>query len=132
MSHTDAVADVLTRIRNASRAGLPTVVSPYSTLRERLVKMLLEEGYLAGVEAMTTGQRKVLVVTLKYVAGGGRAIIGLERVSKPGRRVYVGYNDVKPLRSGLGVSILSTPKGLLTDTGAKKLKVGGELLCRVW
>lgn len=132
MSHTDSIADFLTRIRNGSQAGLPTVAIPHSVLRERLGRVLVAEGFLNGMELVESGQRKVLVVTLKYAAGQQRVIIGLERVSKPGRRMYAGYDDIKPVRSGMGVTILSTPKGIITDAAARKLRVGGEILCRVW
>lgn len=132
MSHTDPVADLLTRIRNASQAGLPNTVSPYSSMRERIARILCEEGYLSGYEVVQAGKRKELVVTMKYAADRRRVISGLERVSKPGRRMYVGYNDIKQVRSGLGVTILSTPRGLLSDATAKRMKVGGEILCRVW
>lgn len=131
MSHTDSIADLLTRIRNASRAGFPTTTSPYSVYRECVAKILCDEGYLTGVEIVPVGTRRELVVTLKYV-NGSRPFSGLERVSKPGRRVYVGYNDIRPVRSGLGVTILSTPRGIVSDVTARKMKVGGEVICRVW
>ena len=132
MSHTDAVADLLTRIRNASQAGLPHTAMPYASIRERVARLLFEEGYLSGVEVIEAEGRKQLVVSIKYVGDRRRVITTLERVSKPGRRIYMGYQDIKPVRNGLGVTILSTPKGLLSDTAARKLKVGGEVVCRVW
>lgn len=132
MSHTDAIADFLTRIRNGSQAGLPIVAIPYSVMRERLGRVLVAEGFLNGMEVVESGERKILVVALKYVAGQRRVITGLERVSKPGRRMYVGYNEIKAVRSGMGLTILSTPKGIVSDAAARKLRVGGEILCRVW
>ncbi|MBI2346140.1 MAG: 30S ribosomal protein S8 [Deltaproteobacteria bacterium] len=132
MSHTDPIADLLTRIRNAAQAGFQSTAVPYSALKEQVAQLLYREGYLDGVEIVTSDQRKQLVITMKYGADRRRVIAGLERVSRPGRRIYKGYAELKQLRSGLGVTILSTPRGILTDTTAKKLKVGGEILCRVW
>lgn len=132
MTHTDGVADLLTRIRNANRIAASSTVSPYSTLRERVAKVLCDEGYLSGVEVVQSGKRKELVVSLRYGTGNQRVITGIERVSKPGRRVYIGYKDVKPVRNGLGITILSTPRGIVSDTVARKMRAGGEMICRVW
>ncbi|MBI4367295.1 MAG: 30S ribosomal protein S8 [Deltaproteobacteria bacterium] len=132
MSHTDAIADALTRIRNANQAGFPTVTIPHASRVERLIQVLCREGFLEHMEVVTAGTHRQLVVTLKYAAGQRRVISGLERVSKPGRRIYLGYEAIRPIRSGMGVSIISTPKGVVTDADARRMQVGGEVLCRVW
>lgn len=132
MSHTDPIADFLTRVRNAAQAGLPMANAPYTRIKEDMARAMLAEGFVAGVEVVGEGIRRELVVQLKYLGRKQPVITGLERVSKPGRRVYLGYAEIRPLRSGLGVILLSTPQGVVTDAAAKKLKVGGEVLCRVW
>ncbi len=132
MNMTDPIADLLTRIRNANRASLATTTIPYSRLKEEVVRVLKEEGFIRGYDTLGEGTRKNLVVTLKYKADGERVFDTLARVSKPGHRVYVGYKNIKAIRQGLGVAILSTPKGVITDTAAKKMKLGGEWLCSVW
>ena len=129
---TDPVADLLTRIRNANKAAFSSVAIPYSRLKENIVSVLKGEGYVRGFEVVGEGIRKNIVVSLKYTAKKEKAIEGIVRVSKPGCRVYVGCDDVKPIRGGLGIAILSTPKGVLTDATARKEKVGGEWLCTVW
>lgn len=129
---TDPVSDFLTRLRNASKAGLAECVSPHSKLKESLAAILKTEGYVSGV---TTGSddlgHKTLVVKLKYVENAP-AITNLSRVSTPGRRLYYSYTEIPRVLNGLGISILSTSKGLLKDQDARRQKVGGELLCNVW
>jgi len=132
MSITDPVADLLTRIRNANKAMLANAAIPYSRLKENIVIILEKEGYIKGYEVVGEGARKNIVVNLKYTAKKERVIEGLERVSKPGKRVYVGHDDIKKVKGGLGMAILSTPKGVISDVSAKKDKVGGEWLCSVW
>ena len=132
MNMTDPIADLLTRIRNANKAALPNAAIPYSRLKERVVSVLVEEGYVRGYEVVGEGIRKNIVVALKYTATKEKAIEGIARISKPGKRVYVGYNDIKPVKGGLGIAIISSPKGVVTDVTAKKEKVGGEWLCSVW
>jgi small subunit ribosomal protein S8 len=129
---TDPISDFLTRLRNASKAGLAECASPHSKLRAAIAAILKAEGYIAdyrdGVDAQG---HKTLVVVMKYVAGAP-AITGIVRVSSPGRRLYYAYTDVPRVLNGLGISILSTSKGLLKDQDCRRLKAGGELLCNVW
>lgn len=132
MNMTDPVADLLTRIRNANKVGFEAVTIPYSKLKEGIVKVLQEEGFVRSYETAGMGFKKNLVVELKYTAKKERVIGSIVRVSKPAKRVYVGYNDVKPVRSGMGIAILSTPKGIMTDASARQKKLGGEWLCSVW
>lgn len=132
MSMTDSIADLLTRVRNANKAALPSTTIPYSRFGESVVKVLCDEGYLKGFEVVGEGIRKSIVVAMKYTARKEKAFEGLVKVSKPGRRVYVGCNDIRPVKGGMGVAIISTPKGVMTDATAKKEKVGGEWICSVW
>src|ERR1700759_1329549 len=130
---TDPIGDLLTRIRNGQLRGTAKIKSPNSRLRVRLLDVLQEEGYIRGyaeVEFKDTG-RKELEIELKY--HDGRPVIReLKRVSTPGRRVYASVKDLKPHRQGLGISILSTPQGVMTDSSAKEKNVGGEVLCQVF
>jgi len=130
---TDPIADLLTRIRNAQAAGHSSLIVPRSKLKLEVVKVLKSEGFIEGYvddsESDAQGQIKVF---LKYDAGRNGTIRGIERVSKPGRRVYVGREDIPRVRNGLGIAILTTPRGLLTDSQARQAGVGGEVLCRVW
>jgi small subunit ribosomal protein S8 len=131
---TDPIADMLTRIRNAARAHHPKVAVPWSRVKENIVKVLIEEGYLKEVKKAKApeGAGEELIIQLKFDRDNRPIISGIQRVSSPGRRVYVGTQDVTPVRKGLGINILSTPKGILVDREAQKAKVGGELLCSVW
>jgi small subunit ribosomal protein S8 len=130
---TDPIADLLTRIRNAQTARLDTTLVPFSKLKQGVVKVLYEEGYIGPYRIVEgEGGRKSLSVSVRYTGKKQALISGIVRESKPGRRFYVGYRKIRPVRSGFGVAILSTPKGILTDRQAKEEKVGGELLCRVW
>lgn len=129
---TDPVSDFLTRLRNASRAGLAECVSPHSKLKESLAAILHSEGYVSGVSVGADERgHKTLVVKLKYI-DRAPAITNLSRVSTPGRRLYYSYTEIPRVLNGLGISILSTSKGLLKDQDARRQKVGGELLCNVW
>jgi small subunit ribosomal protein S8 len=131
----DPISDMLTRIRNALTRQHPTVSMPYSTLKGAIAEVLKAEGYIEDYEVLPQKPSSVLTLTLKYVGGrrDRRAVInGLERVSKPGRRVYVGKDEIPWVLSGIGVAILTTSKGVITDQKARRLGVGGELLCRVW
>lgn len=129
---TDPVSDFLTRLRNASKAGLTQCVSPHSKLKESLAAILKSEGYVSGVSTSADERgHKTLVVQLKYV-DNAPAITNLTRVSTPGRRLYFTYTEIPRVLNGLGISILSTSKGLLKDQDARRQKVGGELLCNVW
>jgi len=143
MSMTDPIADLLTRVRNATRARHQKVAVPWSRLKENIVKILIEEGYLkeskkvkaaqgGGEDLVIQGGGEDLVIQLKFDRENRPIITGLKRVSSPGRRVYVGAQGITPVRKGLGIHILSTPKGILVDREAQKANVGGELLCSVW
>lgn len=134
MSMTDPIADLLTRVRNAARARHQKVAVPWSRLKENIVKLLIEEGYLKESKKVKAAQGggEDLVIQLKFDRENRPIISGLKRVSSPGRRVYVGAKGLTPVRKGLGIHILSTPKGILVDRAAQKAKVGGELLCSVW
>jgi len=134
MAMTDPIADMLTRIRNASRARHQKVAVPWSRLKENVVKILIDEGYLKEqkkVKAVVGGGDEI-VIQLKFDRENRPIISGLKRVSTPGRRVYVGANEAHPVRKGLGINVLSTPRGILVDREAQRAKVGGELICSVW
>jgi small subunit ribosomal protein S8 len=132
MSMNDPLGDMLTRIRNAQMRGKSTVSSPASKLRAWVLDVLASEGYIRGYEKKTTenGQGE-LVISLKYFEGAP-VIRELKRVSKPGRRVYMAVKDIPSVRNGLGVSIVSTPKGVMSDAAARSANVGGEVLCTVF
>lgn len=132
MSVTDPIADMLTCIRNASRARHEEVRIPASETKEAIVRLLHQEGYIRGYQRVSEGPQGYLRIVLKYTEDRRPAITGLERASKPGRRVYVGKGQIPRVLGGLGVAIVSTPRGVLTDTEARKAAVGGEVLCRVW
>ena len=134
MTMTDPIADLLTRVRNAARARHQKVAVPWSRLKENIVKILIEEGYLKESKKIKAAQGggEDLVIQLKFDRENRPIISGLKRVSSPGRRVYVGSEGLTPVRKGLGIHILSTPKGILVDREAQKAKVGGELICSVW
>lgn len=129
---TDPIADLLTRIRNASRARKESVDVPWSTLKERIARVLAEEGFLREVSLSEAAGWKALRLTLKYDEYRRPVINGIRRVSRPSLRIYVGSGEIPPVRKGLGLSVLSTPKGVLADRVARKEKVGGEVLCSVW
>ena len=131
MSITDPLGDLLTRIRNGQRARKDSVVSPASKLRARVLDVLQREGYIRGYSEEKLGEHPGLRIELKYFEGQP-AIQHVARVSKPGRRVYSSIKDLKPVKNGLGISILSTPKGVMSDTAARDANVGGEVLCRVY
>ncbi|MDQ2067509.1 30S ribosomal protein S8 [Xinfangfangia sp. CPCC 101601] len=132
MSMNDPLGDMLTRIRNAQMRGKSTVVSPASNLRARVLEVLLSEGYIRGYDKKDTadGQGQ-FEISLKYYEGEP-VIREVKRVSKPGRRVYMGVKDIPSVRNGLGVSIVSTPKGVMSDANARAANVGGEVLCTVF
>ena len=134
MGMTDPIADLLTRIRNASAARHQKVAVPWSRLKENIVKVLIDEGYLREQKKVkaAVGAGEEIVIALKFDRENRPIITGMKRVSTPGRRVYVGANAVTPVRKGLGINILSTPKGILVDREAQRSKVGGELICSVW
>jgi len=134
MGMTDPIADMLTRIRNASRARHQKVLVPWSRVKENILKVLLEEGYIKEYKKAkaSEGFGDELVVQLKFDRTNRPIISGMRRVSRPSRKVYVGAQSLEPIRRGLGINILSTPKGILVDREAQKAKVGGELLCSIW
>ena len=128
---TDTVGDFLTSIRNASQANTAVITVQWSRLREGVAKILVDAGYVASARKAEREGLPVLELSLKYVAGVP-AITSIERVSTPGRRVYAGYTSVPKVIGGMGVSILTTSRGVLTDAEARRQKVGGELLAKVW
>lgn len=132
MSMTDPISDLLTRIRNAQQAKHATVDVPASRVKAAIVKILSEEGYIDNFSETAEGGRPKLRIVLKYGHGGERAITGVERVSRPGRRVYCGKDEIPKVLDGLGITILSTPKGVMTGSSCRKHGVGGEVLCNVW
>ena len=127
---TDPISDMLTRIRNAGRALLPTVAVPHSRLKENIAAILKKEGYVAEV-VIEGNTAKTINIKLKY-QGKKTVIEGLRRVSRPGLRYYVGATEIPRVRGGLGVAVISTPEGVMTDVQARKKNLGGELLCYIW
>ena len=128
----DPIADMLTRIRNAAAVRHPQVVIPASKIKVEIAKILIQEGFVAGYTLTDEQPQSNILITLKYTGKGESVINGVERVSRPGRRVYAGYKEIPWVRSGLGVNILSTPQGLMTGRKARRAKMGGEILCNVW
>ncbi len=132
MQITDTIADLLTRIRNASTARHETVDVPASNMKKAIAQILLDEGYIKSFAVVEDGKQGMIHITLKYTDGKTPVITGLRRVSKPGLRIYTSCEDMPKVMKGLGVAILSTSKGVMTDKEAKKLNVGGEVLAFVW
>ena len=132
MQITDPVADMLTRIRNANTAKHESVDVPASNLKKAIAKILLDEGYIKSYEVVEDGTQGVIRITLKYLPGKEKAIQGLRRVSKPGLRVYAGAAELPKVLRGLGIAIISTSKGIMTDKKARAQHVGGEVLAFVW
>jgi len=132
MSMTDPIADFLARIRNAILARHAEVLAPSSKLKQRLCDLLKDEGYIAGYDVRETEGFTEIVVKLRWADPRTNAITGLRRRSRPGQRMYVRHGTIPKVRSGLGIAILSTSKGLMTDRAARKAGLGGELLCEVW
>ncbi len=134
MPVSDPIADMLTRVRNANTAMHDTVLMPSSKLKEALAKILVQEGYIASFQVSDNGARpgKTLEIELKYSVDRARTISGIKRVSKPGLRVYTAADRLPRVLGGLGVAVLSTSQGLMTDKEARKRRVGGEVLCFVW
>ena len=131
MNLTDPIADMLTRIRNANAAKHATVAVHFSRIKESIANILKNEGYIVDYEIKEEGTKKDIVVTLKFV-DGEEVVKGLRRISKPGRRVYSSVDNLPKVLGGLGIAIVSTPKGVLTDKECRKHSVGGEVLCYVW
>jgi small subunit ribosomal protein S8 len=129
---TDPIADFLTRIRNGALAKHPRVEMPSSKMKIEIARILKEEGYLANYKVVEEKGKKTLRVFLRYTPDRRSVITDLKRISRPGSRRYVGKFDIKPVVGGMGIAIVSTPRGLMTGTSARKEGVGGELLCEVW
>ena len=132
MHITDPIADMLTRIRNAGAARHATVEIPASSMKKAIAQILLDEGYIKAFEVIENGTQGTIKVTLKYSANKEKAISGLRRVSKPGLRVYAGADELPRVLKGLGITIISTSKGIMTDKKARELHVGGEVLAFIW
>lgn len=132
MVMTDPIADLLTRIRNANIVKHETVEIPSSNIKKAIANIMLQEGYIKNVEEYTDGSVPMLKVTMKYGQNKEKTITGLKRISKPGLRVYCRKEEIPRVLNGLGVAIVSTSKGIVTDREARKLAVGGEVLCYIW
>ena len=132
MTMTDPIADMLTRIRNANNAGHKTVEMPASKEKKAIAEILLEEGYINKVDFIDDDKQGIIKITLKYGENKSKVIAGLKRISKPGLRVYAGNIEIPKVLNGLGVAIISTSKGVLTDKEARRAGVGGEVICYVW
>ncbi|MBQ0012136.1 MAG: 30S ribosomal protein S8 [Clostridiales bacterium] len=131
MQITDAIADMLTRIRNAGTAGHPTVMVPASNLKKAIAQILVDEGYIASFETIEDDKQGMIKITLKYAARK-HVISGIQRISKPGLRVYADKENLPKVLGGLGIAIISTSKGVMTDKKARALGVGGEVMAYVW
>jgi small subunit ribosomal protein S8 len=129
---TDPIGDMLTRIRNAGRVNHAEVRCPASRLKAAVAKVLSEEGFISGFRTEENGSKPVLVIDLRYSKDGDAMIDSVQRVSRPGRRVYLGASEIREVRGGLGMTILSTSHGVMCDRDARTQKVGGEVLCEVW
>jgi len=132
MQTTDVIADMLTRIRNASSAKHETVDIPASNIKRSIANILLEEGYIKGIEEVNDGKQGVIRIKLKYTNNKQNVISGLKRISKPGLRVYAGKSEIPKVLGGLGIAIISTSKGIMTDKKARAEGVGGEVIAFVW
>ena len=128
----DSIADLLTRIRNAQTARHETVSVETSIMKKSIAQILLDEGYISSFEEVDNGKNKDIVITLKYVNKNQKVITGLKRISKPGRRIYASCEELPKVLNGLGIVIVSTSKGVMTDREARKLGIGGEVLAYVW
>ncbi len=129
---TDPITDMLNRIRNASAVSKETVSIPFSKLKYQMAEILHQKGFVSKVEKKGRSINKTIEVKLKYDKENNPVILGLKRISKPGQRIYVGSKDIKKVRGGYGIAIISTPKGLMTERDARKNKLGGEILCEIW
>ncbi len=127
----DPITDLLNQIRNAQAVSKTEIAIPLSKMKYEIAKILLSEGYISEVQKAKTDKKKILKIVLKY-NNGMPAITGLKRVSKSGQRIYAKASAIKPIRRGYGISIISTSKGLMTNKKARKIKLGGEILCKIW
>jgi small subunit ribosomal protein S8 len=129
---TDPIADLLTRVRNALTAKHDGCVVPHSTMKQSITQILKDEGYIADFELVESNGHKDIKITFKYGQKYERVITNLKRISKPGLRVYCGYQELPKVLDGLGVAVISTSKGVMSDRSARKNKIGGEVLCYIW
>ena len=132
MAISDPIADMLTRIRNAAKAKFNSADIPASKLKTELARVLKDEGYIKNYKFIQDGKQGILRIYLKYGPGQKATIYGIERVSKPSRRIYTKSKDIQPVFNGMGISILSTSRGIMTDKRARQENVGGEILCNIW
>lgn len=132
MTMTDPIADMLTRVRNASSVKHETVDIPASNIKKEISRILLEEGYIKGYDVIEDGKQGLIRMQLKYGPSGEKVITGIKKISKPGMRVYADKHNVPKVLNGIGISVISTSKGILTDKQARELGVGGEVICYVW
>lgn len=132
MTMTDPIADMLTRIRNANTVGHETVEIPASKIKKSIAEILLEEGYISGYDVIDDNKQGIIKVQMKYGANKERVIHGIKKISKPGLKVYAKANDVPKVLGGLGIAIVSTSKGVISDKKAREYGVGGEVICYVW
>ena len=132
MTMTDPIADMLTRIRNANTVGHSTVEIPASKMKKSIAGILTEEGYIKGIDEMEDGKQVIIRIQKKYGQDKERVISGIKKISKPGLKVYAKAEDVPKVLGGLGIAIISTSNGLISDKSARKLGVGGEVICYVW
>lgn len=132
MTMTDPIADMLTRIRNANTVGHETVEIPASKIKKSIAEILLEEGYISGYDVIDDNKQGIIRVQMKYGANKERVINGIKKISKPGLKVYAKANDVPKVLGGLGIAIISTSKGVISDKKAREYGVGGEVICYVW
>ena len=132
MQMSDVIADMLTRIRNANDAKHATVDIPASNMKKSIADILVEEGYVKSYQIIEDGKQGTIRVTLKYEGNKQKVLRGIRRVSKPGLRIYAGFQDMPKVMNGLGIAIVSTSKGIMTDKKARQMKVGGEVLAFVW
>ena len=129
---TDPITDMLNRIRNAQAVNHQTVEIPYSNLKQKLAEILVREGFFSKVEKGRKREKKIIKIYLRYDSGNAPVISGLKRISKPSQRIYKKSKEIRKVRGGYGIAIISTPQGLMTDKEARKKKLGGEILCEVW
>ncbi|MCT4508671.1 MAG: 30S ribosomal protein S8 [Tepidibacter sp.] len=132
MTMTDPIADMLTRVRNANTVKHETVDIPASNIKKEIARILLEEGFIKGYDVIEDGKQGIIRAQLKYGKNNERVITGIKRISKPGMRVYAAKDEIPKVLNGLGISIISTSKGIITDKQSRKEGVGGEVICYVW
>ena len=132
MNTTDPIAEMLTRIRNASQAKFKTVDIPASNIKKNIAEILFEEGYIKAYEEITNENQGIIRISLKYTEKGKKVISGLKRISKPGLRIYASKEELPKVLNGLGIALISTSKGVMTDKKARELGVGGEVLAYIW